>query len=216
MAPPESPQPLDDDRVARWDARHAADGHGCAPQPNPWIQEIAGALTPGRAIDVAAGTGRHALWLASRGWTVRAIDFSPVAIEIGRAAAADQGLADRMEWVEADVTALELEPRSADLVLLAFLHLEPTPWRAVLSEAADAVTAGGALLVVGHDITNLGTGAPGPAEPKVLYSAAALARDLQRCGMRIELAEVRQRTSDRSGQPGEVQAADTVLFARRA
>lgn len=216
MAPPESPQPLDDDRVARWDARHAADGHGCAPQPNPWIQELAGALTPGRAIDVAAGTGRHALWLASRGWIVRAIDFSPVAIEIGRAAAADQGLADRMEWVEADVTALELEPRSADLVLLAFLHLEPTPWRAVLSEAADAVTAGGALLVVGHDITNLGTGAPGPAEPKVLYSVAALARDLQRCGMRIELAEVRQRPSDRSGQPGEVQAADTVLFARRA
>src|SRR5450756_1189568 len=262
MAPPESPQPLDD-QAARWDARHAADGHGCAPQPNPWIQEIAGALTPGRAIDVAAGTGRHALWLASRGWTVRAIDFSPVAIEIGRAAAADQGLADRMEWVEADVTALELEPRSADLVLLAFLHLEPTPWRAVLSEAADAVTAGGALLVVGHDITNLGTGAPGPAEPKVLhleptpwravlseaadavtaggallvvghditnlgtgapgpaepkvlYSVAALARDLQRCGMRIELAEVRQRPSDRSGQPGEVQAADTVLFARRA
>jgi len=216
MDKPESSPLPDDDPIARWNARHSSPDRDPDPHPNPWVQEIAGALSPGRAIDLGAGRGRHALWLAGRGWQVRAIDFSPVAIELGRAVATETGLADRMEWVEADVTTLELEPRSAELVLLAFLHLEPGPWRSVLAEAADAVTDGGGLLVVGHDVSIVGTGAPGPREPKVLYSTAALAGDLQRCGMRIELAEIRRRPSRDLGDVVTVPTTDTVVFARRA
>ena len=216
MDKPESSPLPDDDPIARWNARHSSPDRDPDPHPNPWVQEIAGALSPGRAIDLGAGRGRHALWLAGRGWQVRAIDFSPVAIELGRAVATETGLADRMEWVEADVTTLELEPRSAELVLLAFLHLEPGPWRSVLAEAADAVTDGGGLLVVGHDVSIVGTDAPGPRELKVLYSTAALAGDLQRCGMRIELAEIRRRPSRDLGDGVSVPTTDTVVFARRA
>jgi len=216
MEAPESSPPPDDDPIARWNARHSDPDRDPDPRPNPWVRQIAGALSPGRAIDLGAGRGRHALWLAGRGWQVRAIDFSPVAIELGRAVATESGLADRMEWVEADVTTLELEPRSAELVLLAFLHLEPGPWRYVLAEAADAVTDGGGLLVVGHDVSIVGTGAPGPRELKVLYSTAALAGDLQRCGMRIELAEIRRRPSRDLGDGASVPTTDTVVFARRA
>lgn len=213
---PVSSSPPQDDPIARWNARHSSPDRDPDPHPNPWVREIAGALSPGRAIDLGAGRGRHALWLAGRGWQVRAIDFSPVAIELGRAVATESGLADRMEWIEADVTTLELEPRSAELVLLAFLHLEPGPWRSVLAEAADAVTDGGGLLVVGHDVSIVGTDAPGPREPKVLYSTAALAGDLQRCGMRIELAEIRRRPSRDLGDGVSVPTTDTVVFARRA
>lgn len=216
MEEPESPPAPEADPIARWNARHSSPDRDPDPHPNPWVQEIAGALSPGRAIDLGAGRGRHALWLAGRGWQVRAIDFSPVAIELGRAVATESGLADRMEWVEADVTTLELEPRSAELVLLAFLHLEPGPWRSVLAEAADAVTDGGGLLVVGHDVSIVGTDAPGPRELKVLYSTAALAGDLQRCGMRIELAEIRRRPSRDLGDGVSVPTTDTVVFARRA
>lgn len=222
MSPPEPPDRAepphraDDDVIARWDARHGSPDRDPAPHPNPWVQEIAGALTPGRAIDLGAGPGRHSLWLAGRGWTVRAIDFSSVAVELGAAAAEERGLTDRMTWIQADLTTLELEPRSADLVLITFLHLEPAPWRAVLAEAADAVATGGGLLVVGHDISIIGTGAPGPAEPRVLYSTASLAGDLQRCGMRIELAEIRRRPSRDTGDGAGVPTSDAVVFARRA
>ena len=216
MEAPESSPPPDDDPIARWNARHSDPDRDPDPRSNPWVRQIAGALSPGRAIDLGAGRGRHALWLARRGWQVRAIDFSPVAIELGRAVATESGLADRMEWVEADVTTLELEPRSAELVLLAFLHLEPGPWRSVLAEAADAVTDGGGLLVVWHDVSIVGTDAPGPREPKVLYSTAALAGDLQLCGMRIELAEIRRRPSRDLGDGVSVPTTDTVVFARRA
>src|SRR5665647_252293 len=147
---PVSSSPPQGDSIARWNARHSSADRDPDPHPNPWVQEIAGALSPGRAIDLGAGRGRHALWLAGRGWQVRAIDFSPVAIELGRAVATETGLADRMEWVEADVTTLELEPRSAELVLLAFLHLGPGPWRSGLGGAADAVADGGGRFVVGR------------------------------------------------------------------
>ena len=69
MSPPEQPAGTDDNAIARWDARHAAPDGDPSPHPNPWVQEIAGALTPGRAIDLGAGRGRHSLWLAGRGWT---------------------------------------------------------------------------------------------------------------------------------------------------
>ena len=45
-------------------------------------------LSPGRALDLASGPGRHALYLARLGWRVTALDSSPVAIGLLRARAA--------------------------------------------------------------------------------------------------------------------------------
>src|SRR5450830_1483153 len=85
MQEPESPPAPEADPIARWNAPHSSPDRDPDPHPNPWVQEISGALSPGRAIDLGAGRGRHALWWAGRGWQVRAIDFSPVAIELGPA-----------------------------------------------------------------------------------------------------------------------------------
>jgi len=48
--------------------------------PTPLLVETASKLKPGRALDLACGTGRHAIWLAEHGWQVTAVDRSPVAI----------------------------------------------------------------------------------------------------------------------------------------
>lgn len=45
--------------------------------PRPFVEEIARALTPGLALDLACGDGRNALWLAKRGWQVTAVDRVP-------------------------------------------------------------------------------------------------------------------------------------------
>lgn len=64
----------------------------------------AGWLPPGgRGLDLACGPGAGALWLAERGFTVEAVDISPVALDRLRAAAAEHGYADRVEVVEADL-----------------------------------------------------------------------------------------------------------------
>ncbi len=48
--------------------------------PTPLLVETAQKLEPGRALDLACGTGRNAVWLAEHGWKVTAVDRTPIAI----------------------------------------------------------------------------------------------------------------------------------------
>ena len=79
-----------------------------APQPRPLkgvnvrflVEEVVG-LAPGRALDLACGEGRNALWLAERGWQVTAVDFSAVGLAKAQRLASERAL--DLRWVEADV-----------------------------------------------------------------------------------------------------------------
>ena len=70
-------------RVTGWDERYRHGEHINDP-PHPLVIRFASKLAPGRALDVASGAGRHAIWLAERGWQVTAVDYSKVAIEVLR------------------------------------------------------------------------------------------------------------------------------------
>lgn len=163
-----------------WDARYAATDLVWGSGPNRWVaQEVAG-LVPGRALDLAAGEGRNALWLAAAGWRVTAVDFSAVALERGRSLAAAQPAAPAapVEWVRADVRTYQPEDGGYDLVLLCYLQLPAADRRAVLRHAAGALALGGTLLVVGHDTTNLTEGVGGPQDPSVLFTPDDITADL--------------------------------------
>ncbi|MGY2082912.1 class I SAM-dependent methyltransferase [Blastococcus sp. SYSU DS0539] len=67
-----------------WDRRYAEQAQWST-GPNDLVAELLANLRPGRAVDLAAGEGRHALWLADRGWQVTAVDFSGVGLDRGRA-----------------------------------------------------------------------------------------------------------------------------------
>lgn len=150
-----------------WDERYAAAELLWSAEPNRFLVEEVAGLAPGRALDLACGEGRNALWLASRGWRVVGVDFSAVALARARRMAAARQL--EVEWVLADVRAWEPLPAGFDLVVVMYLHL---PWQEmspVLGRAAGWLSPGGTLLVVGHDITNLTGGYGGPRDPAVLY-----------------------------------------------
>lgn len=68
-----------------------------------------GGITPGRALDLGAGEGRTALWLAAKGWTVTAVDFSDVAIERGQQRAAVAGVATAIDWVCQNLLGMRIE-----------------------------------------------------------------------------------------------------------
>ncbi|WP_454131458.1 class I SAM-dependent methyltransferase, partial [Kitasatospora aureofaciens] len=64
-----------------WDDRYAASELVWGTAPNQWVvRELTGS-TPGRALDLATGEGRNAIWLATQGWEVTGLDFSAVALE---------------------------------------------------------------------------------------------------------------------------------------
>jgi SAM-dependent methyltransferase len=64
-----------------WNERYAATDRLWSAEPNRTVEEVVGPLPPGRALDLGAGEGRHAVWLARRGWRVTAVDFSALGIE---------------------------------------------------------------------------------------------------------------------------------------
>lgn len=88
---------------------------------NPYLLVETDALTPGTALESGCGEGTEALWLAERGWQVTGADISTTALARARARGAERGLADRVEWVEADLMRWEHE-RQWDLVVTHYAH----------------------------------------------------------------------------------------------
>lgn len=88
-------------------------------EPSSFLREILESgswrLAPARALDVACGKGRNALYLAGRGFHVTAIDISPVALDSGRQEAKKRSLS--IDWQQADLENLELESAEYDLIV---------------------------------------------------------------------------------------------------
>jgi hypothetical protein len=107
----------------------------------------------------------------------------------------------------------EPDEASFDLVLVAYLHVRAAERRAILGKAEAAVAPGGTLLLVGHDLTNIGTGAPGPTSPSVLYTPADIVPELE--ALHVERAEqVRRPVELEDGS--RVEAVDALVLATRA
>jgi SAM-dependent methyltransferase len=172
------------------------------------VAELLGPLPPGRAVDLGAGEGRHALWLAERGWQVIAVDFSGTGLARGRALADERGL--DVTWEVADVTGWEpADP--VDLVLVAYLQLPERVLVGILRKAASWLVPGGHLLVLGHDRANLERGHGGPQDPDVLHTAQILAAAAER----LEVLDLEQVERPVTTDEGPRTAVDTLLLARR-
>ena len=148
-----------------WDSRYAGSDRVWSAAPNAWVARAIRGWFTGRALDLGAGEGRHAVWLAALGWQVTAVDFSAVGIERGRYGAQEVGV--DVDWVVADVRTWE-PPAGAtfDLVLVAFLHLEDD----VIARARGWLAPGGALFVLGHALRNLTEGVGGPQDARLLHT----------------------------------------------
>lgn len=172
-----------------WDERYAAEPEMWGPA-NATVVEAVERLSPGTAVDLGCGDGRHAAWLSQHGWRVQAVDFSEVAVAQARARPdADHA---RIEWLVGD--AETWQPHApVDLVLVAYLHLPRLT--TVLRTARTWLAAHGALFYLGHARENLDHGVGGPPDPDVLPTAEQLAAALD--GSRVRrLAHVDRETAD--------------------
>ena len=194
-----------------WDSRYAAADLVWSVGPNQFVESECRELTPGRALDLAAGEGRNAIWLARRGWQATAVDFSQVALDKGRRVAGDTELT----WACADATTWTSEP-VFDLVVVAYLQLAPPERRSALRAGLASVAPGGTLLVVAHDSTNLTEGTGGPQDPAMLYTAQDVLDDLDGEEFTVDRAERVARTVEpgHGGEPTRT-AYDCLVRLRR-
>jgi SAM-dependent methyltransferase len=136
--------------AADWDQRYAGDRMWSGNPNGTLVQEI-GDVAPGGALDVGAGEGGDALWLAERGWSVTASDISTRALDRVATEARRRGLP--VECHHADANALDAFRAGAfDLVSAQYASIPRTPDRRAVHNLLNAVAHGGTLLVVSHDL----------------------------------------------------------------
>ncbi|TFD47872.1 class I SAM-dependent methyltransferase [Cryobacterium frigoriphilum] len=222
--------------ASEWNERYLK--AGAADEARLWsavppllLQQSAASWQPGRALDLATGDGRTAIWLAAAGHAVTAVDFSAEAINQARGHAASAGV--EVDWVVADALSWA-STQTFDLVTMLYLHLPSPLLRQALADAFARLAPGGQLFVLGHDRGNIAAGAPGPRDPELLYTPELLASALDpACVLRCETvrrdlavdpeAAMKHNSGAASGEPSVVPEADapryaldTVLVARAA
>jgi SAM-dependent methyltransferase len=195
-------------RREEWDDRYAA-GMVWTAEPNRFVAAELTGMEPGRALDLATGQGRNAVWLATQGWKVTGVDFSETGLATARRLAAERGVS--VDWVSADLLEYTPEAGHYELVLIAYLHLTLPSLALVLRRAAAALAPGGTILVIGHDVDNLSGGTGGPQDPSVLYTPGLITAELG--GLHVTRAE-RVRRPVQSDE-GEREAIDTLVRAVR-
>jgi SAM-dependent methyltransferase len=195
-----------------WNRRYADRGLVWTSEPSRFLVAEAAGLEPGRALDLASGEGRSAVWLAERGWRVTGVDFSEVGLEKAGALARARGV--RAEWFTADLLEYTPERQAFDLVLVFYLQVPAAERRPIVRAAAGAVAPNGVFLLVAHDRRNLEHGHGGPQDPAVLYTAGDVVGDLEGAGLKIERAETVKRPVQTP--EGERVALDALVRARRA
>lgn len=202
---------------ADWDHRYGGDQMWSG-NPNGTLVNEASGLTPGRALDVGAGEGGDALWLAEQGWSVTASDISQRAL--ARIAAEAERRGARVECHHADANALDAyEAGAFDLVSAQYASIPRTPDDRAVRNLLNAVAPGGTLLVVSHDlepmrapIDTLAHSRPFDPDAYVRVDdfAAALASS---AAWDIEVHEKRPRPAGAASASHHVE--DVVLRARR-
>ena len=165
-------------------------------------------LPPGRALDAGCGHGSDTLWLAARGWRVTAVDFAATALAHARSTAEARGtdVAERVEWVEADLASWTPDQAAYDLVVSLYVHVAGSV-EEMVQRLATGVTPGGTLLLVGHRPLDPATGAAPPAAGQVQVSVEATLAALDPVRWQILRAEERPRPMAGTG-------VDAVIRAR--
>jgi len=134
--------------IGGWDERYRS-GERTAEDldaaPAPLLVETAKKLAPGKALDLACGTGRNALWLAEHGWNVTAVDGSPVAMDILRNRVSERGVMVNMRVANLEKFEYLIEPSSWNLVIICY-YLQ----RDLFEPAKQGVVPGGILISIVH------------------------------------------------------------------
>jgi SAM-dependent methyltransferase len=168
---------------AFWNERYAAEELAYGEAPNEFLVEVAGRLPrSGHAVDIGAGEGRNALFLASLGLDVLAVDQSEIGMQKPQRLAAERGL--RLRTLAADLEGFAPEAGSLDVVSSIFVHLPPALRAAVYGRIGLWLRPGGVFVLEAYAPDQLARGTGGPKDPAMLASLDTIVGELT--GMTIE------------------------------
>jgi SAM-dependent methyltransferase len=171
-----------------WDERFRSGQYPQDPEPSAMLRRYVDALPDGRALDVAAGTGRNAVFLAEQGYRTDALDGSRAGLEITRERAVERGVADRLELVQADVPSYAFPTETYDLVTISFYR--------VIDRFADIKESlkDGGVLYVEHHLRSSDSIESGPSSDRYRFAANELLHSM----LDLTVLGYQERTETRS------------------
>ena len=205
----------DDSTAERWDARYSrAESFVYGSEPVRFLVEQMPVLAraKGRALCLAAGEGRNAVYLAQQGFDVIAVDISAVGMENCRGWAQQRGV--EVETVVADLTTFDPGVEACDLITDFFYH-QPDLFPKILA----ALKPGGHFILQNFSIDQLATGRFGPKTPPTWpnrmscwpHSQATASDTMRGCSSRIERRHAKEIGSRRPLGCGEDRGGSCVF-----
>ena len=162
----------------KWDQRYGEPGFAYGTAPNDFLAASVHRLPPtGAVLCLAEGEGRNSVFLAERGYSVTAVDSSPVGLAKARALAAERGVA--ITTRNADLTDYQLPENTYAAIVSIFCHLPPPARRRLHSQVPASLTKGGVFLLEAYTPRQLHYGTGGPPVKELLMEITALREELQ-------------------------------------
>ncbi len=173
-----------------WNERYAGEGLVYGAAPNDFLRAMADRLPKtGKALDIGAGEGRNALFLASRGLDVLAVDQSTVGMQKAQRLARERGLTLRTEAI--DLQDFNAEEGSLDVISSIFVHLPAALRAAVHRRVGGWLKPGGVFLLEAYAPDQIGRNTGGPKDPALLASLPTLVAELGDLRIEHQAAMVR-------------------------
>jgi SAM-dependent methyltransferase len=150
----------------KWNRRYVEGTHGSLAPDSLLIDAFDRYIEPlfpnaGCALDIAGGMGRHAIFLAAKGWKVRLTDIAEAGIANARKNAGS--FASQIEFSVEDLTRFEGSRTSYDVIMVFFFVR-----REMFGELVKALNSGGLLIYKGYTREQAKFGG-GPTNPDYLF-----------------------------------------------
>ena len=129
--------------LSGWEQRYRSQEGASESAPHPLLVEAASSRPPSRALDLACGTGRNALWLAQHGWSVTAVDGSAAAIEILRSRTERLGVTIDARVADLENAGFTIAPARYDLIAMCYYFQ-----RNLIEQCRQGLVPGGVMVAI--------------------------------------------------------------------
>ena len=192
-------------QIDKWDTRYKANARALLKPPLEPVVEATKTLKPGRALDLACGPGRHAIWLAQLGWNVDAVDGSATALHQLLSFADNSGCSRRIHTICADLESkppeFQVPEERYDLIINChFLH------RPLFEAIQNGIRAGGYFIGIIHLAIASSSG-----DHRYLVQPGELKRLVQDW----QWEAIRSHEENKRSTDADTQLTDSVIVARR-
>jgi SAM-dependent methyltransferase len=165
-----------------WDERYSDAAYAYGTEANDFLKSVADRIPPGPVLCLAEGQGRNAVYLASLGHEVLAVDQSAVGLERAKALATSRGVT--VDSQVADLASFDIAPNTWSGIVAIFAHLPPAIRARVFGAAVRGLTPGGAFVLEAYTPKQLDYRTGGPQDVSLLMTLDALRAEL--AGLHIE------------------------------